>query len=609
MSCVFNNPLSIPVLGFCAYSGTGKTTLLKQLIPELNRRGLRLAVIKHAHHNFDVDIPGKDSYEMRKAGAKQMLVASHVRWALMTEDALDSDPSLPHLLKQIEAEKVDIVLVEGFKKLALPKIELHRASHGKPFIHTHDDNIVAIACCDETQTPAELTRLDLNNVGQIADFVVQYQQSWQAPKVTLPIDLASAETPQPGQQGLSVAQGINHILNQVSAIITTEMVDLDLLDNRVLARDCISPVNVPQHTNSAMDGYGFAYSDVAAATPFHVVAEVLAGHGYDKVVQPGEAVRIMTGAPVPQGVDTIQPRELCDTQDNQVTLLDTASIKLGQHVRLAGEDIAVNDVALSKGTRLGAAELGLLASLGCYQAEVVNAPTVAVFSTGDEVSQPGETLKPNCIYDSNRYTIKAMARKLGCNIIDLGIIEDNEAALTAALLQASAKADIVISSGGVSVGNADYIKTVLAKIGQINFWRINMRPGRPLAVGKINDSLFFGLPGNPVAVMVSFLQFVQPALRKMAGEQSPTGEQPWQPRYIPAIADEFLRSKTGRSEFLRGIYHIAADGQVHVRSTGAQGSGMLSSMVSGNCLIVIAEKDDHIVQGQPVFIQPFADVL
>ena len=603
MSCVFNNPLSIPVLGFCAYSGTGKTTLLKQLIPELNRRGLRLAVIKHAHHNFDVDIPGKDSYEMRKAGAKQMLVASHIRWALMTEDALDSDPSLPHLLKQIEADKVDIVLVEGFKKLALPKIELHRASHGKPFIHTHDDNIVAIACCDETQTPSELTRLDLNNVGQIADFVVQYQQNWQAPEVILPIDLASAETPDNGQQGLSVAEGIKHILSQVSPINDHEMVDLDLLDNRVLASDCISPVNVPQYTNSAMDGYGFAYRDVATAAPLQVVAEVLAGHGYDNVVQPGQAVSIMTGAPVPQGVDTIQPRELCETQDNQVKLLDAANIKIGQHVRLAGEDIALNAVALSKGTRLAAAELGLLASLGCFQANVVKAPTVAVFSTGDEVSQPGEPLKPNCIYDSNRYTIKAMARKLGCNIIDLGIIEDNETALTAALLKASEQADIIISSGGVSVGNADYIKTVLAKIGEINFWRINMRPGRPLAVGKINNSLFFGLPGNPVAVMVSFLQFVQPALRKLAGEQT------WQPQYIPAIADEFLRSKTGRTEFLRGIYHIAGDGQVHVSSTGAQGSGMLSSMVTGNCLIVIGEKDDHIAQGQRVFIQPFAAVL
>ncbi|MCL1142764.1 bifunctional molybdopterin-guanine dinucleotide biosynthesis adaptor protein MobB/molybdopterin molybdotransferase MoeA [Shewanella gaetbuli] len=609
MSSVFSNPLSIPVLGFCAYSGTGKTTLLKQLIPELNRRGVRLAVIKHAHHNFDVDIPGKDSYEMRKAGAKQMLVASHIRWALMTEEPLDTDPSLQHLLKQIEQDKVDIVLVEGFKKLALPKIELHRASHGKPFIHTHDENIVAIACCDDTTTPDELTRLDLNNVGQIADFVMQYQQSWQAPEVNIPVNPALASTPQSGEQGLSVAQGINHILSQVTPLKSSETLALDELDNRVLASDSISPVNVPQQTNSAMDGYGFAYSDVASGKTLTVVAEVLAGHGYEHTVQSGEAVRIMTGAPIPAGVDTVQPRELCEADADTLTLLEPEQIKSGQHVRLAGEDIGINDVALAKGTRLTAAELGLLASLGCNQAEVVNAPVVAVFSTGDEVSQPGEPLKPNCIYDSNRYTIKSMARKLGCKVVDLGIIEDNEQALTDALQQASLTADVVISSGGVSVGNADYIKTVLAKIGHINFWRINMRPGRPLAVGKINDTLFFGLPGNPVAVMVSFLQFVQPALRKLSGEQEFADNRPWHPQYIPAIADENLRSKTGRTEFLRGIYHLDTDGKMHVKSTGAQGSGMLSSMVNANCLIVIGEQDDGIAKGESVFIQPFADVL
>ncbi|QIR15948.1 bifunctional molybdopterin-guanine dinucleotide biosynthesis adaptor protein MobB/molybdopterin molybdotransferase MoeA [Shewanella aestuarii] len=603
MTTVFKNPLSIPVLGFCAYSGTGKTTLLKQLIPALNQRGLRLAVIKHAHHNFDVDIPGKDSYEMRKAGAKQMLVASHVRWALMTEDALDSDPSLPHLLQQIEADKVDIVLVEGFKKLALPKIELHRASHGKPFIHTHDDNIVAIACCDDTQTPNELTRLDLNNVDQIADFVIAYQQNWQAPRVALPIDVAAASLADDGAQGLSVSQGIKHILNQVTPICATETLTLDELDNRVLASDCISPVNVPQQTNSAMDGYGFAYTSLSANQPLKVVAEVLAGHGYQQTVQAGEAVSIMTGAPIPQGVDTVQPRELCTPLDSQVTIQQTDKVQQGQHVRLAGEDIALNQVALEAGTRLGAAQLGLLASLGFAKLDAIKSPVVAVFSTGDEVSQPGEALKQNCIYDSNRYTIKAMARKLGCKVIDLGIIEDNEQALTQALLAASEEADIVISSGGVSVGNADYIKTVLAKIGQINFWRINMRPGRPLAAGKINDCLFFGLPGNPVAVMVSFLQFVQPAIRKLAGESQ------WQPRYIPAIADEFLRSKVGRTEFLRGCYSIGTNGQIHVSSTGAQGSGMLSSMVTGNCLIVIDEASDHIAQGGKVFIQPFADLL
>ncbi|NKF52041.1 bifunctional molybdopterin-guanine dinucleotide biosynthesis adaptor protein MobB/molybdopterin molybdotransferase MoeA [Shewanella sp. WXL01] len=603
MSVPFSNPLPVPVLGFCAYSGTGKTTLLKQLIPELNRRGLRLAVIKHAHHNFDVDIPGKDSYEMRKAGARQMLVASHVRWALMTEDAVDGDPKLDHLLRQIEADKVDIVLVEGFKKLTLPKIELHRAAHGKPFIHEQDDNIVAIACCDDTKTPAELKRLDLNNVGQIADFVVEYQQSWQQPAADLPFKLPQAlDSDNAYQQGLSVAQGITYVLNSINATSDSEQCSLDELDNRVLAADVISPVNVPQQTNSAMDGYAFAYDSVSQA-PLKVVGEVFAGHEYGKTLNASEAVRIMTGAPVPAGADTIMPRELTKEENSELSLLEAESIKAGQHVRLAGEDIAKDAVALKAGTRMSAAEVGLMASLGLSQAKVSKAPTIAVFSTGDEVSQPGEPLQPNCIYDSNRYTIKTMAKRLGCKVIDLGIIEDNEDALMQTLTQASEQADIVISSGGVSVGNADYIKTALAKLGAINFWRINMRPGRPLAVGKLNNATFFGLPGNPVAVMVSFLQFVQPAVRKLAGEQN------WQPTFLPAVADENLRSREGRTEFLRGIYHVGNDGKLHVKSTGAQGSGMLNSMVQGNCLIVIGEQPKSVAAGNMVFIQPFADVL
>ncbi|WP_445773116.1 bifunctional molybdopterin-guanine dinucleotide biosynthesis adaptor protein MobB/molybdopterin molybdotransferase MoeA [Shewanella sp.] len=604
MTVEFSNPLPIPVLGFCAYSGTGKTTLLKQLIPELNQRGIRLAVIKHAHHNFDVDIPGKDSFEMRKAGARQVLVASHVRWALMTEDPVENDPQLQHLLRQIEADKVDMVLVEGFKKLALPKIELHRAAHNKPLIHVHDDNIVAIACCADTQVPDTLTRLDLNNVSQIADFVQQYQQNWQAPKVDLPISFNNADVAQltGAEQGISVSQGISKVLAQVNAISQTELVDLIDIDNRILAHDIISEINVPQQTNSAMDGYAFAF-DGLSTTPLNVVAEVLAGHHYPNVLQPGEAVRIMTGATVPQGADTIQPRELTQEQDNQLTLLEPEHITKGQHVRLAGEDIAKGEVALAAGSRLGAAELGLMASLGFNRLPIFKRPVIAVFSTGDEVSQPGDELKPNCIYDANRYTILSMAKKLGCQIIDLGIIDDNEQTLTSTLRDAATKADIVISSGGVSVGNADYIKMALANVGSTHFWRINMRPGRPLAVGKIDQSLFFGLPGNPVAVMVSFMQFVQPAIRKLAGETH------WQPQFIPAIAEQALRSKTGRTEFLRGVYRIADNGNITVKTTGAQGSGMLSSMVNANCLIVIADDTATIPAGESVFIQPFADLL
>lgn len=599
MSTPFVNPLSIPVLGFCAYSGTGKTTLLKQLIPELNQRGLRLAVIKHAHHDFDVDIPGKDSYEMRKAGARQMLVASHVRWALMTEDARDGDPELVHLLKQIEADKVDIVLVEGFKKLTLPKIELHRAAHGKPFIYTQDDNILAIACCDDTELPSELRRLDLNNVGQIAEFVMEYANSWQALSPSLPLATVDA-CALGGDKNLSVSQGLAQILSHVTPVTGVEEVGLDALTHRVLAHDSISPVDVPQQTNSAMDGYAFAYQDPLPAG-FTLVGEVLAGHQYSGTLKAGETVRIMTGAPVPAGADTVQPRELANEANAKVSF--DGRIQLGQHVRLAGEDISQGQVALTQATRLSAAEEGLLASLGLNRVTVYRRPTVAVFSTGDEVSEPGEALNPNCIYDSNRYTIKAMAKRLGCNVIDLGIIEDSESALEATLIKAASQADVVISSGGVSVGDADYIKTVLARLGNIDFWRINMRPGRPLAFGKVGDSLFFGLPGNPVAVMVSFLQFVQPALRKLGGETN------WQAPLFPAIADETLRSRQGRTEFIRGIYRIANDGRLHVSSTGNQGSGMLSSMVKGNCLIIIGDDIDAANAGETVFIQPFADLL
>ena len=368
----------------------------------------------------------------------------------------------------------------------------------------------------------------------------------------------------------------------------------------VLAEDAISPVDVPQHTNSAMDGFAFAYSEPMLDS-YQLVGNVMAGHSYQGTLKPGEAVRIMTGAPMPDGADTVQMKEMAEASGDSVSF--QGKISQGQHVRQAGEDIAKDHTALAAGHRLKAAHQGMLASLGFGQLPVYRRPRVAVFSTGDEVCQPGEPLKANCIYDSNRFTIKSMVKQLGCEVIDLGIIEDNQEALVEALQGAAQQADVVISSGGVSVGDADFIKLALAQVGQINFWRINMRPGRPLAFGQIGDSLFFGLPGNPVAVMVSFMQFVQPALRKLAGELE------WAPTLVPAVADCTLRSRTGRTEFTRGVYHLGSDGRLHVTSTGAQGSGMLSSMVKGNCLIVIAEPDEQLNPGDTVYIQPFADLL
>lgn len=604
MNSSFFNPLPIPVLGFCAYSGTGKTTLLKKLIPALNQRGLKIGVVKHAHHNFDIDIPGKDSFEMRKVGAKQILVASHVRWALITEQQVDGDPELTPLLKQIDANNLDIVLVEGFKKLALPKIELYRADHHKPFIYTQDDNILAVACCDQTDLPTEIKRLDLNNIEQIADYVMQYISHWQPTNLKLPVSSVSATQT---ANTLSVAQGVQHILDSITPLVDSENLVLDELNNRVLATDLLSPINVPQHNNSAMDGYAFNLDNKIAE--YQIVGDAFAGHSYDGELKAGQAIRIMTGAPVPIGANTVVAREnateydaTCDDKSMGKVSVN-GKVVVGQHIRLAGEDISKGAIAIKSGTRLASAAQGFIASLGMRQAPVYRRPIIAVFSTGDEVSEPGTPLQKNCIYDSNRYTIKSMAKRLGCELMDLGIIEDSKAALTDTLIKASDIADVIISSGGVSVGNADYIKQVLADIGQINFWRINMRPGRPLAFGQIGKASFFGLPGNPVAVMVTMLQFVQPALRKLAGETS------WKAAPITAITDEKLMSRLGRTDFFRGIYQLEHDGRLHVKTTGPQGSGILNSMVKANCLIIMGEQDDQLSAGDKVYIQPFADLL
>ncbi|QIZ78017.1 bifunctional molybdopterin-guanine dinucleotide biosynthesis adaptor protein MobB/molybdopterin molybdotransferase MoeA [Ferrimonas lipolytica] len=587
----------VPVLGICAFSGTGKTTLLKKLLPNLAGRNLKVAVLKHAHHNFEVDKPGKDSFEIRKSGADQILIASSQRRALMMERPVEGDPSLKELLGMIDQDRVDLILVEGFKRLPLPKLELHRAELGKPFVFESDNLIQAIACDNATELPAEanLKRIDINAVDDIADYIQSFMAQWQ-PVGNQPFG-PSCDSFERKQ--LSVKQGIERILAMVNPLTETETVPLTQSINRVLAEPAVSPINVPQHTNSAMDGYACNFdTDIAS---YQVMDTVFAGHAYQGELQPGEAVKIMTGAPMPQGADTVIMRELATETDANVRFED--GVVTGQHVRQAGEDIAVGEQALPAGERITPAAVGLLASLGLANPVVYRRPTIAIFSTGDEVCSPDEPLKPNCIYDSNRYSLHGLLTKLDCDILDLGVIEDNQAAMEQALLNAAAKADIVLTSGGVSVGDADFIKDALEQTGEINFWKIAQRPGRPLAFGTINGTLFFGLPGNPVATVVSFLQFVQPTIRKMAGESD------WQPRLLRATSATPLRSRIGRTEFIRGIMQIGAGGQLEVSSTGAQGSGMLSSMTEANCLIVIEEPQEHVAVGDTVWVQPFSDLL
>ncbi|MDS1993395.1 bifunctional molybdopterin-guanine dinucleotide biosynthesis adaptor protein MobB/molybdopterin molybdotransferase MoeA [Vibrio parahaemolyticus] len=583
--------LNIPIIGFAAYSGTGKTTLLEALLPKLTEAGLRIGMLKHAHHNFDVDKPGKDSYRLRKAGASQMLIASRNRFALMTETP-EAEAEFEYLLTRFDEDKLDVVLVEGCKNIAFPKIELHREEVGKPWLYPHDENIIAIAS-DTAELDSELPQMNINDLDAIAQFVLQYVQDAKAPK-SKEKDAACCDTLSPAF--LSVVQGQEKILSLVNTVSEIEACKIENAYGRVLAEHIISPVNVPQYTNSAMDGYAIRSDDVDRDS-YQLVAEVMAGHAYDQPLEVGQAVKIMTGAPTPLNGDTVVMREQASQEGDKVTF-DGANIKAGQNVRQAGEDLAIGSDVFTAGTRLASPEMGMIASLGFGEANVFRKLKVAVFSTGDEVQAPGTEQKANSIYDSNRFTIMGMLEKLGCEILDFGILEDNEQLMIEALENASAQADVVMTSGGVSVGDADYIKLALDKLGQIDFWRINMRPGRPLAFGQINNKPFFGLPGNPVAVMVSFINFVEPALRKMQGEQG------WKPLKVNAIATENLRSRQGRTEFSRGIYELDDTGRLTVRTTGKQGSGILRSMSEANCLIEISPAIDTVKAGESVTIIP-----
>ncbi|WP_429138933.1 bifunctional molybdopterin-guanine dinucleotide biosynthesis adaptor protein MobB/molybdopterin molybdotransferase MoeA [Aeromonas allosaccharophila] len=581
---------TLPLLGFAAWSGTGKTTLLEQLIPLLVDRGLRIGVLKHAHHDFDIDQPGKDSYRLRKAGAQQMMVASRRRHARITEtmhgETELAEADFRQLLASFDQTELDLLLVEGFKHEHFPKIELHRAEIGKPLLFPEDDDIIALAC-DQPQQSGEqqqtsLPRLDINDLAAIADFVCRW------------LDGCQRKEPEAGKGFLSVEAARNAILAALTPSNACSDKPLAQCHGAVLAADLISPINVPPHANSAMDGIGLRSDDLAAGR-WQLVGEVLAGQQRHEPVLAGQAVQIMTGAPLPPGVDTVVMREETLIEGEWVTV--TAPIPAGQNVRLAGEDLAKGAVAIPAGTWLGAPQLGLAASLGQASLTVRTPLKVALFSTGDEVQAPGEQLAPGHIFDSNRFTLMALIHAAGCEVMDLGIIPDDKAILRQQLEQAAASADLVLSSGGVSVGNADFIKLVLAELGQIDFWRIQMRPGRPLAFGKLGQTPFFGLPGNPVAAMICVLQFVEPAIARLQGKR-------WQPLRLSALADEKMKSRPGRTEFLRGIFHQDRNGQLRVRTTGPQGSGILSSMADANCLIEIVPDQPGIAVGERVWIHP-----
>ena len=401
----------------------------------------------------------------------------------------------------------------------------------------------------------------------------------------------------PNSMDAKVAQA--HILDSIESIDITETVPIREALGRVLAENIHSEINVPSHTNSAMDGYAIRSTDIPenGTENFTLIGTAWAGKPYLGSVSTKECVRIMTGAAMPEGTDTVVMQEHVQVDENIIGI--DQNQRAQQNVRQAGEDIPAGALVFSPGRLLQAADIGLIASLGIGEVTVIRKLRVAFFSTGDELVSIGTPLAMGQIYDSNRYTLWSMLTRLGVEINDLGVVRDTREAVEEAFLNAAANSDAVITSGGVSVGDADFVKETLEKVGQVNFWKVAMKPGRPLAFGKINQAYFFGLPGNPVSVMVTFYIFVQAALFKLMGAEP-------KPRIrIMAESTSELRKRPGRVEYQRGVFRIDEDGKYWVEKTGEQGSGILRSMSDGNCFMFLPLESTGIKQGEQIEIWPF----
>lgn len=433
------------------------------------------------------------------------------------------------------------------------------------------------------------------------------------------------------------AEGVQHFLSQLVTPVQ-QTLELPLFEalGRVLAADVISPFDVPPHDNSAMDGYAFVGQELAptgqapkTALDLQVMGTALAGQAWQGSVQPSQCVRIMTGAVMPAGLDTVVPQEFVQlhrSDDVETITIPLGILRTGDNRRLRGEDLMQGKPALQKGELLTPARLGLAASLGLETLTTWRPLRVAYFSTGNEILSLGEAPREGAVYDSNRYTVFGLLSRLGCQVIDMGVVRDEPELLEAAFTEAALQADAIITSGGVSVGEADYTKAMMKKLGDVAFWRIAMRPGRPMAVGRIipvksasgaistrtssyeknsksADAVMFGLPGNPVAVMVTFLAFVRPALLQMMGAR---------PEPLPllkACSLEPIRKKPGRTEYQRGYVSTAPDGSLQVKTTGSQGSGVLRSMAEANGLMVLHHAQGNVAVGDRVDVMMFDGVI
>ena len=583
------------VIAFCGYSGAGKTRLVEALVGLLRARGQRVAAIKHAHHGFDMEREGKDSWRFRQAGAHEVVVTSPRRLAQLRELEGAPEPSVHELIASLHTP-ADWVLIEGLRRSDVPRVEVWRTAGGHEAHYAEDAGIRAVATDDAAHLPhprpAHCATLDLNSPAAVLEWLLA-----QGEKLDYTPPAPAAPQGKATPKGLMpLDEALRTLLDYAQPLGRTETVKLLDADGRVLARDCVAALNVPALDNAAMDGWALRAADVqGAGTVLPVSARIAAGqHG--QPLAAGSAARIFTGAPVPEGADSVVQQEHTETLDEGARVRFLKAVKLGQHVRRAGEDVQRGACVLRAGERLTPAAIGMAASLGLAQLEVAQRPRVALLCTGDELREPGsvppQELPPGALYNSNRYALHLLLRRLGCEVRDLGHVPDGRAATQEALARAAEGCDLIITSGGVSVGEEDHVRAAVQQLGELHFWRLAIKPGKPFAFGRVQGAHFIGLPGNPVSSYVTFLLLVRPFVLRLAGaaELAP-----------PALT---LRAafdwKAGeRREFLR-VRRTAA-GSVELFAN--QGSGVLTSLHWADGLLDVPAGCD-IARGSAVRFLP-----
>lgn len=580
------------VFGVVGWKNNGKTTLVERLISQLTSMGYKVSSVKHAHHNVDIDEPGRDSYRHRAAGAKQTLLATQHRWALMREHREQDTPKLEQLLPLFEP--CDLVIVEGYKGAVHPKLEIVRHLNKEGLLADQMPNIVALVT-DQPHLPSDLPQLDLNNIQQVTDFVLQHTGLVTSPAVHEVNDCYS-----PAQQ-LQTAETVWQRMQALASTqVKSQTLPLEQCMNRRLAEALTTPYDSPRFDNAAVDGYAFNCNDLIQqpdATLPLMATEANAGGSEKLSLKQGYCMRVLTGAQMPKGANTVVMQEDVHLTNDSVTF--PSHYKAHSNWRPQGEDVKAGEVIINQGQLIRPQDIGLAAAAGQAQLRVYNKVRVALFSTGNEVYELGQELPEDGIYDVNRYLLKALLTSLHCEVTDLGILADDFSTIRTALDSASQDHQLIITSGGASTGSHDHIANVLKDLGEVHAWRLAIKPGRPLAFGQLGSALFLGLPGNPVAANVCTLMFGQPLIRALSGGG-------WhRPKSYPQKLGFDVNKKVGRREWLRVFQEQQPNGDYVLQRSASHGSGILTSMTRADGLVEVDEASGNIPAGSLVDFIPF----